>query len=243
MNEPGERTDLQGSERTGVPEVHGNQRGERSSGVTERAPDPASAAAEHGARPGEPGNQAGRPVGPPVLVLVGAPGAGKTTVGRLVADRLGVPFRDTDADIEQRAGKPIPEIFVDDGEPAFRALEVEAVAAGLAGFPGVLALGGGAVLNEATQHRLAGHTVVYLAVSAAEAAGRVGLNRDRPLLLGNVRAQLKALLDERLPAYQKVATATVPTDGRPAADVATAVLDAIRPRVPDAPSAKPSTLA
>jgi shikimate kinase len=183
------------------------------------------------------------PAGPPVLVLVGAPGAGKTTVGRLVAERLGVPFRDTDADIEQRAGKPIPEIFVDDGEPAFRALEVEAVAAGLAGFPGVLALGGGAVMNATTQLRLAGHTVVYLAVSAAEAAGRVGLNRDRPLLLGNVRAQLKALLDERLPAYQKVATATVPTDGRPATEVATAVLEAIGQRVAGTPPTPPSTLA
>jgi shikimate kinase len=109
---------------------------------------------------------------------------------------------------------------------------VEAVAAGLASFPGVLALGGGAVMNETTQLRLAGHTVVYLAVSAAEAAGRVGLNRDRPLLLGNVRARLKALLDERLPTYQKVATATVPTDGRPATEVATAVLEAIRARLP-----------
>jgi shikimate kinase len=107
----------------------------------------------------------------------------------------------------------------------------------------VLALGGGAVMNETTQLRLAGRTVVYLAVSAAEAAGRVGLNRDRPLLLGNVRAQLKALLDERLPAYQKVATATVPTDGRPAAEVATAVLEAIGPRVAGTPSTPPSTLA
>jgi shikimate kinase len=162
-----------------------------------------------------------------VAVLVGPPGAGKTTVGTLVAGRLGLLFRDTDADIEERAGKPIPDIFVEDGEPAFRALEAAAVAAALDTFGGVLALGGGAVMNGVTQARLAGHTVVYLSVGIADAAARVGLNRDRPLLLGNVRSRLKALLDERVPTYQKVATATVRTDGRSPDSVAGEVLEAI----------------
>jgi shikimate kinase len=169
----------------------------------------------------------------PVAVLVGPPGAGKTTVGTLVAGRLGVPFRDTDADIEERAGRPIPDIFVEDGEPAFRALEAESVAAALGSYPGVLALGGGAVMNEATQARLAGHTVVYLSVGVAAAAARVGLNRDRPLLLGNVRSRLKALLEERVPTYEKVATAIVRTDGRSPDEVAADVLEAIRPRLHD----------
>ena len=164
----------------------------------------------------------------PVAVLVGPPGAGKTTIGTMVADLLGVPFRDTDTDIEERAGKPIPEIFLEDGEPAFRALEAEAVATALVTYRGVLALGGGAVMDEATQARLAGHTVVYLSVGVADAAARVGLNRDRPLLLGNVRARLKALLDERAPTYRKVAAVTVDTGGRTPDEVAGAVLEAIR---------------
>lgn len=164
----------------------------------------------------------------PALVLIGPPGAGKTTVGGLVAAALGVGFRDTDADVEERAGKPIPEIFVEDGEPRFRELEAQAVAAALAGYDGVLALGGGAVMNEGTQAELAGHTVVYLAVGVSDAAARVGLNRDRPLLLGNVRARLKALLDERAPTYAKVATVTVPTDGRGPDEVAADVLAAVR---------------
>lgn len=164
----------------------------------------------------------------PVAVLVGAPGAGKSTVGGLVAGALGVRFRDTDSDIEARAGKPIADIFVDDGEAAFRLLEAEAVASALESFRGVLALGGGAVTTEAVRKALAGHTVVYLAVDAASAAARVGLNRDRPLLLGNVRAKLRALLEERLPLYEEVATVTVDTAGRDAAAVADQVLAALR---------------
>jgi shikimate kinase len=167
-------------------------------------------------------------VSTPVAVLVGAPGSGKTTVGGLVAAALGVPFRDTDADIERLAGKPIQDIFIDDGEPAFRVLEAEAVRVALDGSGGVLALGGGAVTTEAVRKALAAHTVVYLAVDAPGAAARVGLNRDRPLLLGNVRATLRALLEERLPLYEEVATVTVDTTGRTAAEVAEQVLAALR---------------
>lgn len=160
----------------------------------------------------------------PVVVLVGPPGAGKTTVGRLVADRLRVGFRDTDADVVALAGKPVPDIFLDDGEAYFRELEERAVGDALRDHRGVLALGGGAVLSERTRRRLSGRHVVFLATDVPDAARRVGLNRDRPLLLGNVRAQLRALLDARLPLYREVATVTVHTDGRAPADLAAEVL-------------------
>lgn len=162
----------------------------------------------------------------PVLVLVGPPAAGKTTVGRLVADRLGVPFTDSDDVVEQQAGKPVGDVFVDDGEDAFRVLEAAAVAGALTG-PGVLALGGGAVLSADTRARLAGHPVVFLSAGVPAAASRVGLNRDRPLLLGNPRQQLRALLDARLPLYQEVAVATVGTDELTPDEVADAVLAAL----------------
>ena len=150
----------------------------------------------------------------PVAVFVGAPGAGKTTVGSAVASRLGVPFADSDAIIEARAGKPIPEIFFDDGEDAFRALERAAIADALSRFNGVLALGGGAILNDATRALLAGQTVVYLSVELSDAVKRVGLGAGRPLLAVNPRATLKYLLDQRRPLYAEVATHTVATDGR-----------------------------
>jgi shikimate kinase len=162
-----------------------------------------------------------------VAVLVGPPGAGKTTVGRLLADRLGVAFRDTDADVERAAGKPAGEIFVDDGEAAFRALEREAVRAALARHTGVLAVGSGAVLDRATRELLAGHRVVFLDVGLADAVRRVGLNRDRPVLLGNPRAQLMKLLEARVPLYREVATVTVATSGVSPDDVATAVVAAL----------------
>ena len=161
-------------------------------------------------------------------MLVGAPGAGKSTVGRLLADRLGVGFRDTDDDVELIAGKSISDIFVDDGEPAFRALEREAVAEALTIHDGVLALGGGAVADPGTRERLGGHRVVFLDVGLADAASRVGLNRDRPLLIGNPRAQLKRLLDERRPLYLQVATLTVDTAGRTPDEVVAEVVTGVR---------------
>ena len=163
----------------------------------------------------------------PACVLVGPMGAGKTTVGELVAARLGVPFLDTDSIIEAGAGKPISEIFIDDGEDHFRALERAAVAEALASHPGVLALGGGAVLAPETRELLRGHTVVFLSVELADAAQRVGLGVGRPLLAVNPRATMKALLDARRPVYEEVATAVVATDGTAPEEVAEAVLAAI----------------
>ena len=153
-------------------------------------------------------------------VLVGPPGAGKTTVGRLLAERLGVEFRDADHDIEAAAGKPISEIFIDDGEEAFRALEADAVAAALEQHPGVIALGGGAVLSAKTRERLKGHRVVYLEVGLGAAVARVGMAKDRPVLTLNPRATLRHLLDARRPLYEEVATITIATDDRTAEQVA-----------------------
>lgn len=155
-----------------------------------------------------------------LVVLVGPPGAGKTTVGELLARRHGVTFRDTDRDIEQHAGASISDIFVTEGEAHFRALEQEAVAAALAEHDGVLALGGGAVLAEQTRALLAGHRVVFLDVGLAAAAERVGLNRSRPLLAVNPRAELTRMLAERRPLYEQVATVAVTTDDRTPEDVA-----------------------
>ncbi|MFI5496231.1 shikimate kinase [Actinoplanes sp. NPDC051859] len=150
----------------------------------------------------------------PVAVLVGPPGAGKTTVGQAVAALLGVAFADTDHLIAARAGKAIPEIFFDDGEDEFRRLERETIAAELGSFDGVLALGGGAVLDSGTRALLAAHRVVFLTVELADAVKRVGLGSGRPLLSVNPRATLKYLMDQRRPLYQEVATHTVPTGGR-----------------------------
>ncbi|GLW11852.1 shikimate kinase [Microtetraspora sp. NBRC 13810] len=147
-------------------------------------------------------------------VLIGPPGAGKSTVGRLLAERLGVAFRDTDDDVEAVAGKPVGDIFVEDGEERFRALEAEAVRGALEEHDGVLSLGGGAILAEETQRLLAGHTVVYLEVGLAQAVQRVGLASARPLLVLNPRSRLKMLLEARRPIYERLATSKVPTDGR-----------------------------
>lgn len=160
----------------------------------------------------------------PLVVLVGAPGAGKSTIGRIVAARTGTTFRDTDADVEQGAGTAISDIFLDQGEEAFRALERKAVIRALREHDGVLALGGGAVLDPQTRADLKGHRVVFLDVGLADAAQRTGMNRDRPLLLANPRATLARLLDERRALYLEVATATVDTAGRAPEDVAEDVL-------------------
>jgi shikimate kinase len=160
----------------------------------------------------------------PVLVLVGPPGSGKSTIGRLVADKSGVAFRDTDTDIEATAGKTVSDIFIEDGEARFRELEAEAVSAALQEHDGVLALGGGAVINADTRQQLQTHRVVFLDVGLAAASERVGFSQSRPLLVVNPRAELKRLMTERRPHYEAVATATVATDDRSPEDVAAEIL-------------------
>jgi shikimate kinase len=170
----------------------------------------------------------------PAVVLVGPPGAGKTTVGQLLAARWGVEFADTDDLVEARAGRAIADIFTGDGEPAFRALERAAVTEALASHPGVLALGGGAVQTEATRDALAGHPVVLLTVGLAAGVRRTGLSTARPLLAGvNPRATFASLLAERLPVYRSVAVHEIATDDRTADEVA----DAVHTAVAGAPTA------
>lgn len=162
------------------------------------------------------------------VVVVGPPGSGKSTVGRLLADRLGVGFRDADADIEAAEGRAISDIFAEDGESAFREIEERTIAAAITAHDGVYALGGGAVLAAGTRRRLAGHTVVFLAVGMAEGVRRTGLSTARPLLTGvNPRATYKALLDERLPIYREVATCEVSTDERAPEDIVAEVIEGI----------------
>lgn len=165
----------------------------------------------------------------PVVVLVGTMGAGKTTVGRLLAQAWGVGFRDTDEDIEASTGRTVSDIFVESGEETFRALERDAVAAALEGYDGVLALGGGAVQDETTRALLAGQQVVFLRVGLTDAAARVGLGVSRPLLLGNIRGRIKQLIEARTPVYESVATHTVDTDGLTAEEVVEHVRSAVEP--------------
>jgi shikimate kinase len=148
----------------------------------------------------------------PVVVLVGVPGAGKSTVGHALARRLDASFRDTDADVEASTGRAIADIFIESGEPEFRRLEAAAVTTALAEHQGVLALGGGAVIDPTTRTGLQDAPVVWLRVGLAAASQRAGLSGARPVLLGNIRAQMKGLMDARAPLYTEVARVIVDTD-------------------------------
>ncbi|QJT00479.1 shikimate kinase [Streptomyces asoensis] len=163
----------------------------------------------------------------PLVVLVGPMGVGKSTVGQLLAERLGVAYRDTDDDIVAEAGRSIAEIFVDEGEETFRAIEKRAVRRALAEHGGVLALGGGSILDADTRALLAGQRVVYLAMDVEEAVKRTGLNTARPLLAVNPRKQWRELMDARRHLYEGVATAVVTTDGRTPEEVSQVALDAL----------------
>lgn len=161
----------------------------------------------------------------PLLVLVGPPGSGKSTVGKVLGRRLGVAFTDVDARVEERVGTTIAEMFTTQGEPAFRAVEREVVAELLATDCGVLALGGGSVLAEETRILLKAHRVVSLQVSLADGIRRTGMSVARPLLAGvNPRATFRTLLEARAPLYTEVATIEVDTAKRSANQVAAAVL-------------------
>ncbi|MFW5474337.1 shikimate kinase [Knoellia sp. CPCC 206450] len=155
----------------------------------------------------------------PVVVLIGPPGSGKTTIGQALAGALGVAFHDTDAAIEADQGCSISDIFVLDGEPAFRALERAEVARAVAAHAGVVALGGGAPMDAETQQVLDGQVVVFLDVGIADAAKRVGFDASRPLLAINPRAAWTKLMNERRPTYERLATHRVDTAGREVDDV------------------------
>lgn len=160
----------------------------------------------------------------PVIILVGPPGAGKSTIGEVLADRLGTVYRDTDTDIVDAQGCDISDIFVEQGEEFFRALEREAVRVALDEHHGVLSLGGGAIMDPATREALDGRPVVFLDVSLHDAVHRVGLDAPRPLLAINPRARWREMMEERRPLYTEVARAVVGTDGRPPAEIADEIL-------------------
>ncbi|MDP1850853.1 MAG: shikimate kinase [Candidatus Planktophila sp.] len=150
----------------------------------------------------------------PYAILIGPPGSGKSSVGRALAKTLGVGFIDSDNVVEKNSGRRISDIFVVDGEEVFRDLEFEALTASLKDKNSVLSLGGGAPISERSQAALAATEcpIVFLDVSLSVAAPRVGFNRDRPLLLGNPRAQWQNLYDVRRPIYEKLATMVIKVD-------------------------------
>ena len=163
-----------------------------------------------------PDNPSATPTTPvPAVVLIGPPAAGKSAVGSLLAAELGLPFADTDDLVAAAAGKPVGDIFIDDGELVFRELERAAVARGLEAVRpggGVLALGSGAVLDPDVRRMLAGQVIVYLEAGFATIARRTGMDRPRVVIPGNPRGQLRAMLEERRPVYAELASITVQTD-------------------------------
>lgn len=163
------------------------------------------------------------------IVLIGPPGAGKTSIGKALSKELGLAFIDSDAEIERISGKTISEIFVDQGEEVFRKTEVETVTRILAEFEGVVALGGGAPINPEIQKVLLNseYPVIFIDVSISQAANRIGFNKDRPLLMINPRQQWLHLMSERRPIYEKLATITVSSDNSKPAEVAKTITEKI----------------
>lgn len=178
--------------------------------------------------------------GRPSVVVVGPPGSGKSTIGKLLARRLELGFADTDAIIVERIGRPIADMFTTDGEDAFRALECEVVAEALRAGHGVLALGGGAVLAPQTRELLRGHRVLALDVNLSDGMRRTGMSTARPLLAGvNPRATFRALLEARAALYREVATVQVDTSRRSPNQVVAAALAALGGPPVAEPSASP----
>lgn len=161
-------------------------------------------------------------------MLVGAPGSGKSTVGKRLATALGVDFADADALIESAMGMSVSDIFVTLGEPAFRAKELEVIAQALRDSTGVLALGGGAIVNPSTREALKGEQVIWLQVDIASATSRVGMNTARPLLIGNVRGKMAELMAERAPMYEEVSTITTNTSGRKVREVVEELVELLK---------------
>lgn len=166
------------------------------------------------------------------IVLIGPPGAGKSSIGRVLAKALGMEFADTDTLIEKDQGKSVGQIFIDDGEPFFREMEERICVSALENFDGVLSLGGGAVLSEAVQEKLiqSGSEIIFLDVSLAVAAPRVGFNRDRPLLLNNPRQQWQQLMEKRRPTYEALATITVEVGDRSISSIVSDLVKKVKKR-------------
>ena len=163
------------------------------------------------------------------LVLIGPPGSGKSSVAKSLAKKTGKRYVDTDKVIEERVGKPITEIFLEDGERHFRNVESEVVLQTLQGEGEIVALGGGSILSEVVREELKKFSpIIYLEVSISNAAPRVGFNRERPLLLGNPRAQWLALMEIRRPIYESLATFKVSTDNKKPDQVTSDILELVK---------------
>ena len=164
------------------------------------------------------------------VVLIGPPGAGKSTIGKALAKEIATEFIDSDSEIERITGKKISDIFVEEGEAVFRKTEVEVVTALLDGFGGVIALGGGAPINTQIQEALTGveYPVIFIDVSISQAANRIGFNKDRPLLLINPRQQWMNLMSERRPIYEKLASQTVNSDSQKPHEVAKLISEKLK---------------
>ena len=164
------------------------------------------------------------------IVLIGPPGAGKSSIGKALAKELNLNFIDSDSEIEKISHKKISEIFIEDGEPAFRLLEVDVVRKVLADFDGVISLGGGAPINKEIQEVLqdANYPVVFIDVSIAQAATRIGFNKDRPLLLVNPRQQWISLMNDRRPIYEKLASQTISSDNQKPHELAKQISDKLK---------------
>lgn len=168
----------------------------------------------------------------PAVILIGPPGAGKSTVAKSLGRRLNLPVRDTDADVERETGRTISEIFTRSGEAEFRTLEREAVARAVREHTGVLSLGGGAVMDPRTQELLRGQRVVYLSVSMPIGVRRTGMGSQRPMFVGvNPRQMFKALLDARVPVYRSVATLEIDTDRLPVGAVVDRILASLKDQI------------
>ena len=167
------------------------------------------------------------------IVLIGPPGAGKSSVGRALSKELSMPFVDSDSEIEKAAGKTISEIFVDDGEQVFRKMEVEIVSKLLTDFTGVIALGGGAPITLETKQKLesSDFPIIFIDVSISQAANRVGFNKDRPLLLINPRQQWLNLMNDRRPIYERLASEIVSSDNKKPVEVAKIISEKLKSKL------------
>jgi len=165
----------------------------------------------------------------PRVILIGPMGSGKTTVGKLVAEKLQIPFRDTDQVIEETTGKSVSDIFLEDGEDEFRAIEKKVLRDELLADGAVLALGGGAPISVDAQSalRAIASPVIYLDISLAAVAPRIGFNRDRPLLLHNPRGQWQTLMEARRPIYESIADSVIDVNDRTEAEIVSLVLEVL----------------
>jgi shikimate kinase len=165
----------------------------------------------------------------PRVILIGPMGSGKTTIGSLVAGKLGLSFRDTDHLIEEQEEKTVSQIFLDEGEDAFRAIEKRVLREELLTDGTVLSLGGGAPISIDAQSALraiASH-IIFLDISLSTVAPRIGFNRDRPLLLNNPRGQWQTLMETRRPIYEAIADTIINVDDKSEEEIVTIVLSSL----------------